>query len=478
MSSFDKKTQSNFQAALFALGLSRDAQAPLHQQLSHALRHLILSDKAAPGARLPASRTLADELSVSRMTVQTAYDQLLAEGYLTARRGAGTFVATALPHLSTPPPAPKPAPNPAPTAPDRPFRPGIPDSAAFPHRTWARHLERAWARPDPTLLGPADPLGWPPLRAAIASHLSAWRAIPCRAEQVVITSGAVEAFDLILRACLPPGSRVVVEDPGYAPLRNGLARAGATVLPQRVDDAGLDPSALAAAQAAILTPSRHFPTGVTLPLPRRLAMLDWAARHGALIVEDDYDGEFRYRGQPLPALASLDRGGHVVYLGSFSKLLSPGLRLGYLVVPDRHLPALRRSLSDLGPRASLVPQPALAEFMETGAFAIHLRRMRRIYARRQEVLVDALSGASDLLEVAPDPAGMHLTCPLGPALAGRVSDRQIAMMGDAAGLYLRALSTHSVLPDPPQGLLLGYAAFDDTALRDAAARLLTLLRRA
>ncbi|MEV8465885.1 PLP-dependent aminotransferase family protein [Fluviibacterium sp. DFM31] len=476
MSSSDKKHRANLQSHLFALTLDRQARPALHLQLAQALRGLILSGTATPGARLPASRTLAAELSISRMTVQTAFDQLLAEGYLTARRGAGTFVASDLPDLSGPAATPDPGPKlPAPP-PFQPFRPGVPDMAAFPHRLWSRLLERAWARPDPALLGEGDPLGWPPLRAAIAAHLQAWRGIACHPRQVVVTSGAVEAFELVLDSCVPPAAGVLIEDPGYDPLRRVLTRTGRRPVPCRIDGDGLDistaPDGLA---AAIVTPSRHYPTGATLPLARRLALLDWANRTGAPVIEDDYDGEFRYRGQPLPALASLDRTGQVFYLGSFSKLLSPGLRLGYLVVPGRHLPALAAQMAARGSSASLTPQPALAAFMQDGAFASHLRRMRRLYGRRQQHLLAILRRAPDLLQVSEDPGGMHLTCPLGPALVGRVQDTEIAQAGTDHGLHLRALSAYSVLPDPPQGLVLGFAAYDEAALTAAATRLLTIL---
>lgn len=472
-----QKHQSNFQTRLFALSLERSASAPLHAQLTDHLREMIRSGTAPGGVRLPASRTLAAELSVSRITVQTAFDQLLAEGYLTTRRGAGTYVAEDLPHLAPPPLAPSRAPDLPP--PFRPFQPGVPDTGLFPWRDWARHLERAWQRPHPSLLGKGDPLGWPPLRAEIASHLSAWRGIPCRAEQVVITSGASEAFDLVFQACLHPGARVGMEDPGYAPLRRILADRGYVTVPHRVDAAGLDPDSLdPRLDGLIITPSRHFPTGVTLPLKRRLALLDWASARQAPLIEDDYDGEFRYKGQPLPAMASLDRDGHVFYLGSFSKLLTTSLRLGYLVVPERWLPAIRALFVHRNPTASLVAQPALAEFMASGAFATHLRRMRRHYARRQARLVAALSHIPELITVPDDPAGMHLCCGLGPALAGRVSDTDLSQMGAAQGLSLRALSSHSVLPEPPQGLVLGYAAYDEAALEQASTALVRLLRQA
>ncbi|MBW4707413.1 PLP-dependent aminotransferase family protein [Roseobacter sp. YSTF-M11] len=476
MANIEQKLQSNLDAKLFALTLDRRAPKPLHLQLADALRDIILSGGALSGARLPASRGLAGELSVSRMTVTTAYDQLLGEGYLSARRGGGTFVADHLPHLA-PPRGVKPR-LPQRSADWRPFQPGLPDWALFPHRIWARHLERSWRAPAPGLLAQPDPLGWFPLRAAISEHLSAWRGLECDPEQVVITGGAWDAFDIVFRAILAPGQNVAVEDPGWSPLRHMLTRSDITPVPIRVGTDGLDAHDIARdIAAAVVTPSRHFPTGVSMSLARRVTLLDWARSTRALIVEDDYDSEFRYQGQPLPSLSGLDGLRNTLYLGSFSKLLSPALRIGYLVVPTAQIDPVRSYLSLTGSRASLVPQPALATFMDSGEFATHLRRMRRTYAKRQACLVSALAPLADDLVVTPDPSGMHLCCPLAPALADIATDKDVSELGAAHGLTVRALSSHAVLPDPPQGVLLGYAAFDEDALRESAEVLTGLIRQ-
>lgn len=470
-----KSEQTNLQAALLGLSLDRNGAQPLHLQLAEALRRLILIGRAAPGARLPASRQLARDLSVSRQTALTALEQLLAEGYLETRPGAGTYVARDLPHLA-PPEAPAPAgPAPQGPAPLRPFHPASPDMALFPHAAWARHLDRAWRRPGPELLGAADPLGWPGLRAAIAAHLAAWRGIGCAAGQVAITSGATETFELLSRVLFGPGEAVLIEQPGYAPMRAALARAGLRMLSMPVDEDGaLLPEAVAA-RGAIVTPSRHYPLGVTMPLARRLALLDWARGDGAWVIEDDYDSEFRYTGAPLPALASLDAE-RVIYVGSFSKLLSPALRLGYVVLPSALLPAFRAAVAETGPRASLIPQPALAGFMESGEFATHLRRMRRTYAQRQAVLRAALARhLPDHLIAPADPSGMHLVCRPGPALQD-VPDTEIAARAEAAGLTVRALSAYWPGGGGPQGLVLGYAGFAPEVLEVAVARLAAVLR--
>ena len=475
MANYGKYTQANLQAALLALTLDRAAPEPLHMQLTGALRRLILAGIAAPGARLPPSRQLAQELSVSRATTQAALDQLVAEGYLQGRRGAGTFVAEDLPHLA--PPAASPAAGPAPAGPRevRPFHPGVPDTFSFPHAAWARHLEASWRNPHPDLLKLPDPVGWAPLRAAIAAHLETWRGIACSAGQVVITSGAAETFGLVGRL-FQPGEAVHVEDPCYGPMREQLQAVGLVCRPVRVDAEGFDPEGLSAnAVGAVVTPSRQYPLGMTLPVARRLALLDWAERNGALVIEDDYDSEFRFTGQPLPALASLDTAGRTIYVGSFSKLLSPSLRLSYLVLPSGLLGRLREVIGPGGTQASLIPQPALARFMESGEFATHVRRMRRLYAARQRVLLDAI--ATDLdgwLVPQAEPSGMHVLCNTCRRLEGRL-DKEIAEAAERAGLTLRPLAAYPQAQPPRRGFVLGYAAFDEAALRAGIRKLKRIL---
>ncbi|MGI3183937.1 PLP-dependent aminotransferase family protein [Nioella aestuarii] len=465
--------QTNLNAALLAISLDRSAPEPLHLQLTEALRHLILSGQALPGARLPASRQLAKDLSVSRQTALTALDQLVAEGYLDTRQGAGCFVASDLPHLA--PPAPSLTPPPEPPVAYRPFQPGIPDMTLLPHATWARHLDRAWRHPNPDLLAMPNPLGWPALRAAIAAHLMAWRGIDCAPGQVVITSGATETFELLAQALLQTGDKVLVEQPGFAPMRAALLRAGLVPVSMDLDEDGAQLAVESNARAVVLTPSRHYPLGMTMPLPRRLAFLEWAARTSAWIIEDDYDSEFRYTGTPLPALMSLGTG-QTIYVGSFSKLISPALRLAYMVLPPSLVEPIRQALAETGPRASLVPQPALAAFMDSGAFATHLRRMRRVYADRQKALLRSLSRhlPEDALIAEPDPSGMHLVCRLGPALA-TIRDTDISERAAKAGLTVRALSAYWPDGVGPTGLVLGYAAFSAEQLDGAVQRLAAVL---
>ncbi|WP_254443461.1 PLP-dependent aminotransferase family protein [Ruegeria atlantica] len=460
---------------LFAISLDASYKTSLQAQLLEALRNLISASPDLVGARLPASRTLASELSISRTTVQAVYDQMISEGYLTTRQGSGTYVASEITHLSQPQPMSRPV-SPA-TENWRPFQTGLPDQSLLPNRQWARHLERAWRNPSPELLARPDPLGWYPLREAISDHLAAWRHLNCDPGQVMITSGAREAFEVIFHGLLGSGKKIAIEDPCWPTLRTILADTGNTGNPIRIDENGLSSTRIPAGiHAAIVTPSRHYPTGVSLPLSRRVSLMDWARKAGAIVIEDDYDSEFRYRGQPLPSLSGLDGLTNTIYLGSFSKLVSPALRIGYMVVPKRLLPQTRAYLGRVGPRASLIPQPALATFMNSGEFAMHLRRMRRTYARRQNHLLDALAPVSDLLNLQPDSSGMHLCVGLQALVADRVSDIEISKRAENIGLRINALSAHCALPEKMQGLLLGYAAFDEDTLSNAAERLISLLR--
>lgn len=475
MSNFSKLPKSNLNRDLFALSLDPVSDLSLQAQLLDALRQIVLSSSDHAGLRLPASRILAAELSVSRTTVQATYDQLISEGYLVGRQGSGTFVAHEITHLSQPRDSIRP--EAPPVLPWAPFQTGLPDQSLVPHQQWARHLERAWRRPEQALLARPDPQGWYPLRAAIADHLAAWRQLSCDPDQVVITSGASESFEIIFRGLLAAQTHVAVEDPCWPKMHEVLNTTGMKAQSVRIDAEGMDAAAIPPqARVTIVTPSRHFPTGRSLPLARRLALLEWAARVGGLIVEDDYDSEFRYRGHPLPSFAGLDGLEHTIYLGSFSKLLSHGVRIGYMVVPMSARDKVRSFLHRVGSRASLTPQPALTGFMQSGEFAVHLRRMRRVYGKRQSHLIAALAPVSDLLEVHPDPAGMHLCVPLRPALAAQTTDQQVSARAAEAGLKVGALSTHSVLPDKPQALLLGYAAFDENTLSAASERFIEILR--
>jgi len=488
MSSASKNDQSTFEASLLALGLERRGGVPMHVGLAQALRTRILAGHLPAGARLPSSRALAEELSVSRSTVVAAIDQLVAEGYAEGRRGSGVYVVAEVPEAvlqsrpSTPAASSDAHDDPAPPGPPSPFQPAQPDMAEFPHAAWARLFQRVWRDPPPQLLSGGNASGLRELRREIARHLGAWRGIDCHAGEVIVTSGAAEALELIAHGLIGSGGAIALEEPGYPLARRVLARAGLSPLSVPVDEQGLDVAALARqakmAAACLVTPSRHYPLGATLPLARRLELLAWARRSDPprLVIEDDYDSEYRYHGQPLPALMGLDAAAPVIYLGSFSKVLSSSLRLGFMVVREPFRARVIAAVAETGARAALTAQPVLARFMASGAFARHIRRMRRLYARRQRALVKAVAthlGGRFALE--PAPAGMHLVASLEAGLAGRMDDAEVSRRARAAGIVAPALSTFYAGPPRRQGLLLGYAGFDASAIDAAAQRLAAAL---
>ena len=475
-----QSTWRSADAAILGISLERGAAELLSVQLAGTLRRLILEGRIGPGTKLPASRQLARELSVSRATVIAAVDQLVAEGYAEGRRGSGLYVAPDLPEslLQATPPGPALRIDAVRPAPELivPFQPSSPDLDLFPHAVWAKLLEMTWHSPEQALLGRPDPAGWLPLRAAIADHLAAWRGIAAAPESIIVMSGMSESLELIARALLSAGSKVLVEEPGYRQLRAAFADAGLVVCPSPVDSHGFD-IALAhrnwsSAVAVAVTPSRHYPLGMTMPLARRLELLEWARRRHALVIEDDYDSEYRFEGRPLPALMSLDREERVLYLGSFSKVVSTALRLAFIVAPPRFARRMIARLTEGGSKASLVPQPALAEFMRSGRFAAHIRRMRRVYASRQQALVTAARRhLAGLLDVSASPAGMHLVATMTPALSQRMSDKDASRRAAAMGVSAPALTAFYAGKPDRQGLILGYAAFDETMIERATVRL-------
>jgi len=482
---------------------------PIHRRLYDGLRRAILAGRLAAGARLPSSRALAAELGLSRNTVLAALEQLASEGYVEGRSGSGTYVARALPdpapdRPSGAPPEGRSAPEtarPASGCPSvrgrllvsrpwsargasagerRPFAVGLPEIDAFPFELWARLLGRRWRHPSATMVVGGDPAGYPPLRAAIADHLRRVRAVDCTADQVIVVSGIRQAVDLTVRLLLDPGDEVWVEEPGYPGIRAVLGAADLRIRPLPVDEDGLDVAAGArlapGARLACVAPSHQYPLGVVMSLKRRLDLLGWARESGAWVIEDDYDSEFRYAGRPLAAMQGLDRDGRVIYVGSFSKSLFPSLRLGYLVAPPALVDAFLAARATLDDHAPMIAQPALADFIAEGHFAAHLRRMRRLYAARQQALLDAAARhLENLLRLAPDQAGMHLVAELLPGLARRMDDRSAAARANAAGLAAIALSTFYMGRPRRQGLLLGYAAMREEEMDAAVQRLAAAL---
>jgi GntR family transcriptional regulator / MocR family aminotransferase len=463
----------------FDLGIDRTDKEPIQSQIARQLRDLVLTGRLKPQARIPSSRALAEELGIARATVVEAFEQLLGEGYLETRSGSATRVASELPEvlLATAPVARKKKANPAPCrVPAKPFQSGLIDWEHFPHDEWGRILGRYWRNPPITLLEHNDPFGWLPFRAAIANHLYEWRGILCEPEQIIITAGGMDAFDLIRRATLKDGDSIWMEDPGYRTAHRTFAFGGAKVVHVPIDHEGLlvsEGRKLAPhANAAFVTPARQYPTGATMPLARRLELLDWANEAGAIVIEDDYDSEYRYIGKPLPALMSLDRQSRIIYSGTFSKVFSPLVRLGFIVVPKDMTARFAKERSSFGAPPSLIVQPALTEFMTTGAFAIHIRRMRRIYAARRRALIDALApGNETQFTLDAPPSGLMLLLRLG----SQYDDAALVEKLRGEGIETQALSSHFSNSPKGQGLLLSFAGFDEVHLRRAASRLLELL---
>jgi len=458
---------------------------PLYRQLYKALRQAVLDGRLKPGAPMPATRVAAQEWAVSRNTVVTAYEILLTEGYVTGRVGAGTFVATTLPDA---PPQGSPtrsalrrgiglsrrgaalaAPIPPEAPAKRPFALGVPDPESFPFALWGRLLAQPWRVGGRSLAADTDPLGYPPLRAAIADYLRAVRAARCEPEQVVIVSGAQQALALVAQLLLDPGDPVWIEDPGWPGTRSALTGAGARIVPVPVDGEGLDVAEgmrrAPDARMALVTPSHQFPLGVTMSLGRRAALLDWAGARDAWIVEDDYDSEFRYAGPPLAALQGLDAAGRVLYVGSFSKVMFPSLRLGYLVVPPDLVEAVRAVRRFFDGGTSVVPQAALHRFIAEGHFASHLRSMRALYAERRSALLDALHHhVGHITRIDSGEAGLHVVA----HLPDTHRDTEIAARAARLGLNCPPLSGYHIEATTAKALVLGFAAHGPDALAAAA----------
>lgn len=445
------------------LSLSDASGVPLYRQVYERFRGAIADGTLKPGDRIPSARALAKDIGVARGTIEVAYSLLGAEGYIQARGQAGTIVAPNLQPQSPAAPAPAPRSREQPhgdwlrPAAPLPFQMGLPALDAFPRKIWARlgarHL-RGMQQPD---LAYPDPTGLLALRTATAAYLQVARGIQCTPSQVFITSGYNNTMQLILRALFKPGDSVWVEDPGYPPTRALLAQAGMQAVPVPVDGEGMVVDAGIAAEprarAAVVTPAHQSPLCLSLSLPRRQALLDWAERSKAWIVEDDYDGEYRYVSRPLPALKSLDRQGRVLYAGTFSKVLFPGLRLAYLVVPEEQAPRFERLCPLLAGGAPALTQGILASFINEGHFGRHIQRMRRLYSDRRDATAAGLSAVLGArLRIEPQPGGMHLVA----HMQGHRTDRPLAARMVENGMYAHALSHWSAAPDAQSGLLMSF----------------------
>ncbi len=475
----------------FLLPIDRSSAIPIHRQIYEGVRRAILGGRVRAGQRIPSSRALAVELGVSRLPVLTAFDQLLHEGYLEGRVGSGTFVSASLPDdllrpalppdLPAQPHAARQVSDPALRAREGEglgaFRMSLPALDQFPHAAWARIVSRQAHALTHEQMAYGDPAGLLPLRTAVAAHLRLARAVRCEAEQVLITSGSQAALRLAAAVLLAPGDRVAIEDPGYPGARSALAASGAELIPVTVDDEGLSVTALRAAgrrvRAVYVTPSHQYPLGTSMTAARRLALLDWAHSRGAWVLEDDYDSEYRYVSRPLGALQAMDAHGRVVYIGTFSKVLFPAVRVGYLVVPSslwqRFVEA--REAFDLFPPT--LYQRVLAEFLHEGHFVRHLRRMRGVYRLRREALLNGLRRhCGNRVTVYNADAGLHMA-----VLLSAGEDTHVVRRMARRGLTATPLSTCYVGKPGRNGLLLGFGGSTERRLLDATRVLAEVLRQ-
>ena len=478
-----------------AVAVDKSSATKLYRQLYDQLRDAILSGCLAPGTRLPSTRELASELNIARNTVLNAFEQLYAESYLERRVGDGTYISHQLPddllrvkkQQST---RTRPSRNGQSTAatfmsvsvanysgPPRPFRTGTPAFDAFPYKLWGRLLTRRWSTYAGEMLQYSDSAGYLPLRKAIASYISTTRGVRCIPDQLLITSGSQHALELVIRTVLKPGDKVWIEDPGFLGARASFIAAGAQLVPVPVDNEGLNIAAgmerCPDPQLIYVTPSHQYPLGSTLSLSRRLALVKLATRSGAWVIEDDYDSEFRYVGRPLAALQGLDTEQRVIYIGTLSKVLFPSIRIGYIVAPTDLFDALLSARCLGGHQSPTLEQAVLADFISEGHFARHIRRMRVLYAERQQALVNAAkSELKGLLEIRPSDAGMHL---LG-WLPSQVDDRHAFRAATAAGVEVTPLSAYCIEPPKRGALRLGYTGYKSRDIWRATRRLAEALR--
>lgn len=482
--------------------LHLDGNGPLHRQVYAALREGILCGDLGAGTRLPSTRELAAEIGLSRNTVALAFEQLLAEGYVEGRVGSGTYVMAGLSHgrdrrRSSPPreeaarlsaagrrvvEGTRPLLSNRASGRARPrwdFRHGLPALADFPLRTWRRHVLR---RARELTLDSCDygaSQGSLELRQAIAGYLGRSRGVSCAAEEIVIVTGSQQGLDLVARLLLDEGDAALIEEPAYEGARSAFLFAGARLVPVPVDDEGMrlgeEQANVRGARLVYVTPSHQYPVGSVMSLSRRLALLQWAQRAGAYVVEDDYDGEYRLAGRPLAPLRALDRDGRVLYLGTFSKVMFPALRLGYVVLPPSLLEVFARgkSLTDGG--SATLEQQALADFIGSGGFERHLRRTRvRIRERRQVLLESLAKHLADRVEVVGAEAGVHVLLRLRGWSVARGHDLARRAAAEGVGVYP---ATPYYLKSPRHAeLVLGYAALNHAQIRMGIRKLAELVR--
>ncbi|HSH02670.1 MAG TPA: PLP-dependent aminotransferase family protein [Anaerolineae bacterium] len=465
--------------------LNPQTDIPLYQQLYQQIKNAILTGQLLPQTALPPTRQLAAQLNIGRNTVIAAYQQLTIEGFTYSQTGSGTYIAN-LPPLNPSPPFSPPLspwgrrlPPPPTNPPPRPdldidFGFGRTFPHHFPYDIWRQLLSRYLSTDDTMLARYGSTAGFTPLRHALATYLRQRRGVVCQPEQIIIVSGAQQAVDIIARLFLTSGDTVLVENPGYRDVYALFQAHGARLHPLDVDDDGLPtpPPPPSRTRLLFITPTHQFPHGGTMPLPRRLALLNWAQKHQVIILEDDYDSELRYDTHPLAALQGLDPHGHVIYLGTFSKILFPALRLGYVVLPPPLVPLFQRAkgLTDRG--APTLTQAAVADFITAGHFQRHLDQLRRTYRQRWQAMMAALDQhLPPTIHYTRQPAGLHVMLRLPP------ETDEAALIQTAAhhGLGLYPGAPYHLNPLPPPTILLSYASLTPAQIHTGIARLAPLI---
>ncbi|MBP0638740.1 PLP-dependent aminotransferase family protein [Cupriavidus sp. AcVe19-6a] len=491
-----------------AIEIDRQNRSPIYMQICERFRTAIAAGHLRPGDRVPALRGLATQLNTARGTVEMAYTILVDEGYLQMRGAAGTFVSASLPAAVTRSasrqvrqdtrakeegastvPDPSCSRQPAPrrlaiavamSGEPKPLQPGLPALDAFPRKLWNRLVSRCARSGERAMLAYPDPVGYRTLREHIATYLGLSRGVACLPEQVFITAGYRATLELVLRSLASPSDRMWFEDPGYLLARGFLAEAGVQLVPVPIDSEGIDVERGIAldpqARFALVTPSHQAPLGHTLSLARRMALLDWAAKGSRWIIEDDYDSEFRYTGRPLPALKSLDRNDSVIYCGTFSKVMFPGLRLAYAVVPERAVERVGRVACSMNAGSPMLLQAAVADFIEQGHFARHVKRMRALYGQRRMLIAHALEQAfGERMLVALPHGGIQFAVRFADGPDGPVDDVAVASRAGDAGLAVLPLSiwyANGRTRRTPRGLVMGFANVTDAREASRLARTL------
>jgi GntR family transcriptional regulator/MocR family aminotransferase len=472
-------------------------EVPIYRQLYDWFRQAITDGQWRPGQRVPSTRNLAAELKISRMPVLGAFEQLLAEGYLETFVGAGTCVARSIPDDTLSPPAvkawkghPEKVEKRGPRRMSRrgaalthlpaqswldnlgAFRVSLPALDHFPIGVWSKLVARHSRRPPTGIMAYGNAMGYLPFREAIAEYLGAARGVRCESSQILVTTGSQQALQISAQVLLDPKDRVWMEEPGYPGARQAFMTAGAQLIPVRVDHDGMNVAEIIRrgrdARAVYVTPSHQYPMGMTMSATRRLLLLNWAARSGAWIIEDDYDSEYRFGSRPIASLQGLDTDARVIYVGTFSKVMFPALRLGYVVVPKDLIPAFSAARDAADIFSSTLYQAVLTDFIREGHFARHIRRMRMLYMDRRRALMKAIDiQMGDVLEVIGAEAGMHLVA----LLPRGTNDVAVSRKAAQRGISAMPLSTCYLTPPTRGGLILGYGGANSHQIYDGISKL-------